>query len=113
MGTGYADRIFIALHDHAPGLRAFENGDSQCACCCDLGIVVVGGCCADNAVCSLDVVGFVADVDRDAFLNQFVCGYRRIHVGTGNGQALGSKDQSEWTHGYAANANQMCMHAGL
>ena len=84
MGTGDADGVLVRLHDVAPGLGALKDGDASGAGSGDLGVVVVRGSRADEAVGALDILGAVADRDLDALGDQLV-----------GGVALGGDDRDD------------------
>ena len=110
--TGYADGVFIFAHDHAPGLRPLEHGDALRTGRGDLGIVVVGGGRADDAVRALNILGAVADVHFDALGDQLVGGDGGVHVRTGDRDAHAAQHQSERPHGDASDADQVNVLAG-
>ena len=66
MRAGNADGVFVGPHDIAPGLRPLENGDAPGAGSGDLGVVVVRGSRADEAVGPLDILGPVTNGDLNA-----------------------------------------------
>lgn len=59
----------------------------------DLGIVVVGGGRADDAVRALDILGAVADVHFDALGDQLVGGDGGVHVRAGDRDAHAAQHQ--------------------
>ena len=112
VGAGDADGILVCLHDLAPGLSALKDGDAGGACSGDLGVVVVGGGGADDAVSAFDVLGLMTDADGDALVDQLLGGSGSGHVRTGDIDAHALQDQAQRTHGNAANADQMDAAAG-
>ena len=112
VGAGNADGIFIGFHNLAPGLGTLKHRNAGAAGCRNLGIVIVGGSGADNAVRPLNIFGTMANGHMDSFFNQLLCGKRSAHIRAGNLQPHSLQHQSQWPHRNAANANQMHPTAG-
>ena len=112
VGTGDADGVFVRLHDIAPGLRALENGDALGAGGGDLGVVVMRGSRADEAVGALDILGPVADGDLNALGNQLVRRNGGVHVGAGDLHPHAPQNKAQRPHRHAADADQMAALAG-
>ena len=111
MRAGDADCVFIRTHDQPPRLRPFENRNSLRACGGDLGIIVVCGSGTDDTIRALNVFGAVTDMDLNALCHQFVRGDGGVHIGACDGHTLVSQNQTERTHGNAADADEMDMLA--
>ena len=111
--AGNADGVFVGPHDIAPGLRPLENGDAPGAGSGDLGVVVVRGSRADEAVGALDILGAVADRDLDALGDQLVRGDGGVHVRAGDLHPHAPQHQPQRAHRHAADADQMAVLPGL
>ena len=72
-----------------------------------VGVVIVRGGGADDAVRALDVLRVVTDVYLDAFFDQLVGRDGRVHVRAGDGHAHAAQHEAERTHRYAADADQV------
>ena len=113
VGTGDADGVLVRLHDIAPGLGALKDGDASGAGSGDLGVVVVRGSRADEAVGALDILGAVADRDLDALGDQLVRGDGGVHVRAGDLHPHAPQHQPQRAHRHAADADQMAVLSGL
>jgi len=111
--AGDADRVAVGLHDVAPGLRALEDGDALGPGGGDLGVVVVDGGGADDAVGAADVLGAVADKDGDTVIDELARRNGGVHVGAGDLHAHAAQHEAERTHGDAADADEVGAPAGL
>ena len=112
VGAGDADGILVCLHDLTPCLGALEDGDAGGTGSGDLGVVVVGGGGADDAVSAFDVLRLMTDADGDALVDQLLGGGGSGHVRAGDGDAHALQDEAQRTHGDTADADQMDTAAG-
>ena len=110
--AGNADGVFVGPHDIAPGLRPLENGDAPGAGSGDLGVVIVRGSRADEAVGPLDILGPVTNGDLNALGDQLVRRNGRVHVGAGDLHPHAPQDKPQRPHRHAADAHQMAALAG-
>ena len=113
VGTGDADGVLVRLHDVAPGLGTLKDGNASGAGSGDLGVVVVRGSRADEAVGALDILGAVADRDLDALGDQLVRGDGGVHVRAGDLHPHAPQHQPQRAHRHAADADQMAVLPGL
>ena len=112
VGTGDADGFLVGLHNVAPGLGPFKNGNAQSAGGGNFRVVVVDGGGADDGFRALDIFGPVADGHGDALGQQTVGGRGVAHIGAGDGHAHIVEHQPQGTHGHTADANEVDPAAG-
>ena len=111
MGAGNTDRILIGLHDLTPGLSPLKHRNTGCTGSGDLRVVIVGSSGTDNAVRALNILSLMTDCNRNSLSDQLIGGSGSAHVRTGDVNAHSLENQSQRTHGHAANANKMHMAA--
>ena len=107
MGTGNADGVFIALHQHTPSLSPLEDRNSHSPGGSNFRIVVVGGGSPDDAVCTLNVFGAVANEHLNTMGPELISRDRCIHVRTGDLDSHALENQTQRTHRDAPNAHQV------
>ena len=112
MSARDADRILVGLHDFAPGLGSLKHGNTSSASSCNLRIVIMGSCGADNTVCTFDIFCMVANCNRYALFLQLLGRRRCAHIRTRYFHAHSFQHKTQRAHGYPANTNQMHMLTG-
>ena len=111
VSAGNADRVLIGLHDLAPGLSPLKHRNTGCTGSGDLRVVIVGSSGTDNAVRALNILSLMTDSNRNSLSDQLIGRSGSAHVRTRDMNAHSLENQSQRTHGHAANANQMHMTA--
>ena len=113
VGAGEADGVLIGGHDIAPGLGPLKYRDPGLDRGGDLRVFVVDSGGADDAVRSLNVLGTVADGHGNAGLDQMIGGLALVHIRAGDRDAHAVEHHAQGAHGYAADADEMDVLAGL
>ena len=112
VGAGNAHRVFVSLHNGAPGFCPFKNRDTLLVGRGDFGVVIMDGGGTDQKFRPFNVLGAVAHSDRDTQAPQVLHSGAVLHVTALDLQAHAVQDLCQRTHGNAADTREVDPAAG-